>query len=274
MLIDFHTHSTASDGLLPPAELLARAQRRGVEALALTDHDTVAGYRAALEHPIAGLTLVPGVELSCHWGGATIHIVGLGMKIDDGALQHLLVSLDQLRRERAESIALKLARLGMPGALEGAQRLAGAGPICRPHFANWLVAEGHVDRVAKAFDKWLGNGKSADVKTQWPALQVAVAAITDAKGVAVLAHPLNYRFTRTKLRALCSEFALVGGAAIEIVNGRQAGSDIALLKRLAEDMGLAVSIGSDFHREWAHGADLGVDTAVAGDLPTVWELLF
>lgn len=273
MLIDFHTHSNASDGALPPVELVRRAKGLGLQALAITDHDTLAGWREASKAPVEGITLVPGVELSCRWGGATIHVVGLGVDGDNPRLAALLLQLDRLRRDRAAKIAAKLDRLGMPGAIEGAQRLAGDGPICRPHFAHWLVSQGYVETVGKAFDKWLGDGKPGDSKTQWPQLDESVSAITAAGGVATLAHPLKYRFTRSKLRALCSDFTTAGGSGIEIVNGRQSTVDITNLKRLSQEMGLAVSVGSDFHRDWVYGAELGVDTDIAGGLPTVWEML-
>ena len=273
MLIDFHTHSTASDGALTPAELLSRAQARDVKALAVTDHDTVSGCLEAMATPVADLKVVSGLELSCRWGGTTIHIVGLSVNPAQQGLTALLASLDRLREERAGRIAEKLDRLGMPGALAGARGLAGSGQICRPHFANWLVDEGYAKTAGVAFDKWLGNGKAADSKTPWPELATTVTAIRAAGGLPVLAHPLKYRFTRTKLRALCSDFGAAGGIAVEIVNGRQASSEIADLSRLAQEMDLAVSIGSDFHRDWPHGADLGVDTAVARGLPAVWEML-
>ena len=273
LLIDFHTHSTASDGALTPAELLRRAHARGVSALAVTDHDTVSGCLEAMAEPMADLQLVSGLELSCRWGGTTIHIVGLGIDPAQQGLTALLASLDRLREDRAGKIAEKLDRLGMSGALAGARGLAGSGSICRPHFANWLVSEGHAETAGVAFDKWLGNGKPADSKTQWPDLVTSVTAITAAGGLPVLAHPLKYRFTRTKLRALCSDFGAAGGIAVEIVNGRQTSTEIAALSRLAQEMDLAVSIGSDFHRDWPYGADLGVDTSVTRGLPAVWEML-
>ena len=273
MLIDFHTHSNASDGALPPLELVRRAKDLGVQALAITDHDTLAGWREVSKSPVEGITLIPGVELSCQWGGATIHVVGLGVDGDDPELAALLLQLDRLRRDRAAKIAAKLAKLGMPGAIEGAQELAGDGPICRPHFAHWLVSQGYVEPVGKAFDKWLGDGKPGDIKTQWPQLDESVSAITRSGGVATLAHPLKYRFTRSKLRALCSDFMTAGGSGIEIVNGRQGAADISNLKRLSQEMGLAVSVGSDFHRDWIYGAELGVETDIADGLPTVWQVL-
>ena len=273
LLIDFHTHTTASDGALSPSQLLLRAVDRGVEALALTDHDTLSGWRATQSLQSNGITLVCGVELSCQWGGATIHVVGLNVNANAAPLIDMIDHLQRLRGDRAVKIAAKLEQLGAAGALVGAQALAGDGAICRPHFAHWLVAEGHMPSVSRAFDKWLGNGKPGDIKTSWPNLAETSAVIVAAGGVPVLAHPLKYRFTRTKLRALCDAFSDAGGLAIEVVNGRQSDSEIAALKRLAKDKNLMVSVGSDFHREWAYGADLGVDVSVAGGVSGVWEMV-
>ena len=273
MLIDFHTHTTASDGALSPSQLLLRAVDRGVAALALTDHDTLSGWRATQSLQSNGITLVCGVELSCQWGGATIHVVGLNVNANADPLIDMIDRLQRLRGDRAVKIAAKLEQLGAAGALVGAQALAGDGAICRPHFAHWLVAEGHMPSVSRAFDKWLGNGKPGDIKTLWPKLAETIAVIVAAGGVPVLAHPLKYRFTRTKLRALCDAFSDAGGLAIEVVNGRQSDSEIAALKRLAKDKNLMVSVGSDFHREWAYGADLGVDVSVAGGVSGVWEMV-
>ncbi|MBT5208417.1 MAG: PHP domain-containing protein [Halieaceae bacterium] len=273
LLIDFHTHTTASDGALSPSQLLLRAAERGVQALALTDHDTLSGWQAAQALQADGIAIVCGAELSCQWGGATIHVVGLNVNANSEALVGMLEHLQQLRHDRAAKIGAKLEQLGAPGALAGAQALAGEAAICRPHFAHWLVSEGYMPTVSRAFDKWLGNGKPGDIKTLWPSLAETVAVIVAAGGVPVLAHPLKYRFTRTKLRAMCDAFSSTGGAAIEIVNGRQSDSEIVALKRLAKDKDLMVSLGSDFHREWAHGADLGVDTSIAGDVAGVWEMI-
>jgi predicted metal-dependent phosphoesterase TrpH len=273
LLIDFHTHTTASDGALSPSQLLLRAAERGVEALALTDHDTLSGWQAAQALQADSITIVCGAELSCQWGGATIHVVGLNVNANSEALVGMLEHLQQLRRDRAAKIGAKLEQLGASGALAGAQALAGEAAICRPHFAHWLVAEGYMPTVSRAFDKWLGNGKPGDIKTLWPSLAETVAVIVAAGGMPVLAHPLKYRFTRTKLRAMCDAFSSAGGAAIEIANGRQSDSEIVALRRLAKDKGLMVSLGSDFHREWAHGADLGVDTSIAGDVAGVWEVI-
>lgn len=273
MLIDFHTHTTASDGALDPCALLARAQALSITALAITDHDTIAGFEAVRQSPPTDLRLIAGIEISCVWGGVTIHVVGLGFDPDASAIQALLARLDDARRQRAVKIAERLASRNMPGGLDGARAIAGAAQIGRPHFAQWMVQAGHVVDTGTAFSRYLGQGKVGDIKAFWPALREAVEGITDSGGVAVLAHPLKYRMTRMKLQALCRDFASAGGLGLEILNGRQTSDETARLKRLAQEFQFAVSVGSDFHRDWQYGADLGVDSRVVGTMPTVWESL-
>ena len=263
MIIDFHTHSHASDGALSPEELVKAAMDAGVSQFAITDHDTVAGYReaAALSESFpAGFNLVSGTELSCVWGKTTIHVVGLGMDIEHPELVAGLEFLDAARAERATIIAQRLEKLGMPGGLEGARAFAGVSQIGRPDFARWMVQVGHVKDANEAFDKYLGAGKTGDVKACWPELAAVTSWITAAGGTAVLAHPLKYRFTRMKLRRLVADFQAAGGTAIEIFSGRQLPDQTEQLTRLAQECDLLVSAGSDFHREYDYGPRLGVDT--------------
>jgi predicted metal-dependent phosphoesterase TrpH len=274
VLIDFHTHSTASDGEWSPARLVEEARAAGIAMLALTDHDTVAGHRqaSALVSPGDSLQLVPGVELSCHWSSTTIHILGLGMDCDHPAMREALAFLDDARLQRAQKIAQRLGKLGFEGALEGAQAFAGDSQLGRPHFAAWLVANNHVADHTAAFDRYLGQGKPGDVKTFWPAMADVVDAIERAGGAAVIAHPLKYRFTGMKLRRLITDFVAAGGSAIEIASGRQSTDQLAHLQRLAREFSLEVSMGSDFHRPTQYSAPLGVtvpapDTGLVG----VWQ---
>ncbi len=273
MIIDFHTHSHASDGALSPRALLDEAVAAGVEQFALTDHDTVAGYCSLLEDDQAlpaGLELLAGTELSTLWSGVGIHVVGLGMDVAHPTLQAGLEILDAARRERAELIAGRLEKLGMAGALAGAQAQAGVSQIGRPHFAAWMVAAGHVADANQAFDKYLGAGKIGDVKTCWPGLAEATGWIVAAGGVAVLAHPLKYRMTRTKLKRCLKDFMAAGGRALEVYSGRQTDVQTRDLCKLALDLGLLASAGSDFHAHWEYGPQLGFD--VSG-LPRDLELL-
>jgi predicted metal-dependent phosphoesterase TrpH len=273
VLIDFHTHSSASDGVLTPHELLATAARSGISRFALTDHDTIGGYLSIQNQHIGGLVLISGVEISCVWSGVNIHVLGLNFDPQNPALLKLLAQLDSARCARAETIAKRLEQRGFSGALDGAQEIAGSSQIGRPHFARWLVQAGHVADEGKAFDRYLGRGKMGDVKTFWPALSEAVSAIEDAGGISTLAHPLHYGLTRTKLGVLIRAFKLSGGRAIEIVNGRQAAEDSHSLLKLAEAESLMISVGSDFHRETPWSAPLGVDVSVWDQVQSVWNAI-
>lgn len=275
MKIDLHCHSSASDGALAPAELVARAKARGVEVLALTDHDTLEGLPAA--HAAAseqGIRLIPGIEMSCQWGGATIHVLGYAFATDAPALEAAIAALHEGRWQRAELISRRLALKGLHGALEGARAIqtelgdSGNAPA-RPHFADFLVRAGHVRDRAEAFRKWLGNGKLGDVKQHWPELADAVATLRCAGAWISLAHPLQYDFTRSKRRKLVGAFIEAGGHSIEVVNGMQPAEQVGTLAILAREFGLMVSAGSDFHApgEWA---ELGMYRPVPDDLPPLW----
>ena len=274
MIVDFHTHSLASDGALAPIELLRRAKAAGVQQFALTDHDTTAGYLAVRHTSEAEeVGLISGVELSCRWATATIHVVGLNFDADAPEMTAMVEQLTQAREERAEKIATRLAGVGIDDALEGAKAIANGSQIGRPHFATWMVEAGAVDSVAEAFDKYLGAGKIGDVKMFWPPLSDVVQAITRAGGVAILAHPLKYRLTGMKLRALINDFKAAGGGALEVLNGRQPETDLKRLSQLAEGNGLMCSVGSDFHRDFEYGPKLGIDVERLPNGAHVWDTL-
>ena len=272
-MIDFHTHSAASDGALSASDLIERAAKEGVSRLALTDHDTVRGYLSVYQESPPGLDLISGVELSCQWGRVGIHVVGLGFQVQAADMKAHLVVLDAARKDRAERIAHRLERAGMQGALEGALAVAGDAQIGRPHFARWMVLAGHVASEQEAFKRFLGSGKPGDISILWPSLQDTVEVITRSGGVAVLAHPLHYRMTATRLRALADAFCEAGGGAIEVINGRPKAGDVEQLWRLASDRNVRVSVGSDFHRDSPYGAGLGVSITEMPEGVGVWETL-
>ncbi|WP_250461987.1 PHP domain-containing protein [Microbulbifer litoralis] len=276
--IDLHCHSTASDGILSPAQLVSRAKSQGVTLLALTDHDTVAGLaEARLTGRDLGVGILPGIEFSTRWGKHPVHVVGLNIDTGAPALQRAIELRGRLRRQRAEEIAGRLEKRGFAGALEGARALAGDSVLGRPHFARWLVQAGHVEDSAQAFKRYLGAGKAGDVKVDWPPLEDTVATIRAAGGQAVLAHPLKYGLTRTRLRGLLSAFAACGGRAVELLCGRQNPVQTRDLQRLvaslAEEDGapLYASLGSDFHQPEQPWRELGSVHLPAGVEP-VWKL--
>ncbi|MED5539746.1 MAG: PHP domain-containing protein [Pseudomonadota bacterium] len=274
MIVDFHTHSLASDGALAPMELLRRAKAAGIRQFALTDHDTTAGYLSVRYTSEANeVGLISGVELSCRWATTTVHVVGLDFDADAPVMIAMVEQLTQAREERAQKIATRLAGVGIEGALEGAKAIANESQIGRPHFATWLAETGAVASVTDAFDKYLGAGKIGDVKMFWPPLSDVVQAITRAGGVAILAHPLKYRLTGMKLRALINDFKAAGGGAIEVLNGRQPETDLKRLSQLAEGNGLMCSVGSDFHRDFEYGPKLGIDVERLPNGAYVWDAL-
>ncbi|MGK9067424.1 PHP domain-containing protein [Stutzerimonas chloritidismutans] len=275
MNVDLHCHSTASDGVLAPAVLVERAHARGVELLALTDHDTLEGLdEARATADSLGVRLVNGIELSCLWNGATIHVLGYAFARNAAPLASAIADLHDGRWQRAETIAQRLAAKGMPGALEGAravqQALGDSGNApARPHFAEFLVQAGHVRDRAEAFRKWLGAGKLGDVKQHWPTLERTVTTLAESGAWISLAHPWMYDFTRSKRRRLVAEFAQAGGHALEVVNGMQPLEQVGGLSILAREFGLMASGGSDFHAP-ADWSELGLYRTLPEDLSPLW----
>lgn len=275
MDVDLHCHSTASDGALAPAAVVARAFERGVRVLALTDHDTLDGLdEAGAAAQALGMQLVNGIELSCTWGGATIHVLGYAFNRDAPALQQAIAELYEGRWLRAAEIGKRLEAKGMPGALEGAraiqQELGDSGNApARPHFADFLVRSGYVKDRAEAFRKWLGSGKLGDVKQHWPELAQTVDTLRLAGAWISLAHPWQYDFTRSKRRKLIADFVGAGGHSLEVVNGMQPADQVGSLAILAREFGMFVTAGSDFHApgQWS---ELGVYRPVPEDLPPLW----
>lgn len=276
MKVDLHCHSTASDGVLAPAEVVSRAHARGVQLLALTDHDTLDGLDEARTAAAGlGVELINGIELSALWGGATVHVLGYAFATDAPALRQAIAELHEGRWQRAGEIAGKLARKGMDGALEGARAVqmelgdSGNAPA-RPHFAEFLVRAGHVKDRAEAFRKWLGNGKLGDVKQHWPSLEQAVATLRDSGAWISLAHPWQYECTRSKRRRLIGDFIRAGGHALEVSNGMQPDEQVGSLAILVREFGLLATVGSDFHcpGDWS---DLGLYRTPPEDLPFLWS---
>jgi predicted metal-dependent phosphoesterase TrpH len=269
-----HTHSTYSDGVLTPAELVRRAASRGVSLLALTDHDETGGLAEAMQAASAvDIRLVPGVEISAAWNGQTVHIVGLNIDVHAPQLADGLASIRRLRGERAVQIAAQLDSVGVTGSLSGAARHAGnSAAIGRSHFARFLVEQKHVRNTNDAFGRYLGAGRSGYVRPSWPELDQAIDWIHCAGGQAVLAHPDRYRLAPRVTRSLFEVFAQSGGDAVEI------GSDARFAAsgqiRLARQFGFALSSGSDFHAPGKNVRDLGDVTEIPTGVPVVWQRLW
>jgi 3',5'-nucleoside bisphosphate phosphatase len=269
---DLHTHTFYSDGALAPAELVARAAANGVQVLALTDHDVTDGIpEAQAAAAQAGITLIPGVEISVTWGTQTIHVVGLQIDIAHPELQAGLARLREFRAWRAEEIGRRLAKAGIPGAFEAARALAQRGLVSRTHFAQFLVAAGYAADIRSVFKKFLVHGKPGYVPGQWAGLEEAINWIRAAGGQAVLAHPARYKITATRLKKLLGEFRDAGGAAIEVVSGSHSRDDMFRFAQFAHHFGLLASSGSDFHGPQNYYMDLGPLPSLPDGCTPVWQ---
>lgn len=257
--IDLHSHSTYSDGVLSPPELVARAAVRGVNLLALTDHDEVGGLKEARDHAEqAGITFVDGVEISVSWCGRTLHIVGLQIDRRNADLAAGLAGVRAGRDRRAEQIASGLARAGIPGSLAGARAYAGnPALVSRTHFARFLVARGHARDVQSVFARYLVQGKPGYVEHEWAGLEAAVRWIRGSGGFAVIAHPGRYRLDDWQREALLADFVDLGGVAVEVATGSHAPGQCGVWADCARRYGLMASAGSDFHGPGESRRDLG-----------------
>ncbi|GAA3917890.1 PHP domain-containing protein [Litoribacillus peritrichatus] len=257
--IDLHCHTQVSDGALSPTDLIALAQKNKIEVLAVSDHDTLNGYRKC--KPLAdeaGIKLIPAAEFSCQIDRTNIHMVALGVDIDSVAMKKAEALQDEIREQRADTIAAKLEKhLAVKDVLENVKTIANGSVIGRPHFAKFLIQEGVVSDMEQAFNKFLGAGKIGDIKLIWPDVGDVIDFVHEAGGKAVLAHPLKYKMTKTKLSRLIDDFWDMDGDAIEVVSSRQKQDDTGWLLRQIDKRNMLASFGSDFHvsSSWS---DLGM----------------
>ncbi|MEL6117541.1 PHP domain-containing protein [Photobacterium sp. SP02] len=250
MLFDLHSHTTASDGRLTPAELVKRATDFRVDVLAITDHDTVAGLelaQQAIDAQNLALKLVKGIEISTVWNNFDIHIVGLNIDPAHADIVSLIAQQAERRTARAVLMGERLAKSQIDGAYEGARALAGDATLTRAHFARWLVEQGHAKTMQAVFKKFLTRGNTGYVPPNWCSIAEAVQAIHAAGGQAVLAHPGRYDMTAKWLKRLLTDFVAATGDAIEVAQPQQAQNERRTLAEYAEQFGLLSSQGSDFH---------------------------
>lgn len=272
---DLHCHSVVSDGTLTPEALAERAKANGVELWALTDHDEIGGQKRAMAAARAqGLNYLTGVEISVTFIGKTVHIVGLGFDADNEALNLGLIQTRGGRGQRALDMAAGLAKVGIHGAYEGALKYAGNHElISRTHFARFLVESGVCRETSEVFRKYLTEGKPGYVEHRWATLKDAVTWITQAGGMAIIAHPARYKFTANEEFALFTEFKGHGGQGVEVVTGSHSAAEYITYAATAREFGLAASRGSDFHSPDESHTELGTLPFLADDLTPVWALL-
>jgi 3',5'-nucleoside bisphosphate phosphatase len=251
--VDLHAHSTASDGAATPAALVVAARQARLTAIALTDHDTVAGVRAAIAAAEGnGLRVVPGVELSAVDASGETHLLGLHLA-DLEALDARLAELRDMRRTRAERIVQRLNALGVRVTIEDVLEQAAGGAIGRPHVARALIANGWAADMRSAFDRYLAAGRPAFVAKDRLSLADAIGMVHRAGGVAVLAHP-GASATPERLKAL----AALGLDGVEVRHPSHDEAEIARILALTERLGLLPSGGSDWHGQPDGSRALGV----------------
>jgi predicted metal-dependent phosphoesterase TrpH len=273
-LVDFHTHSHFSDGVLAPAALVERARMRNVGTLALTDHDTTAGLAEARDAcNAAGIRFVPGVELSANWRGQTIHIVGLRVNESHAGFNSHLDAVLARRQTRLREIGERLEnRARLPGR-ELAACAASATAPTRLHLARLLVERGHARNTQEAFDRWLNRDKPGHVPAEWPSLAAAMTVLRDSEAIPVLAHPHRYRLSAGGLRELTAAFVQEGGAALEASMAGMSPNDADRIASLCRRFKLLASMGSDFHDPAVPWNPLGRWLKLASGLDPVTNLL-
>jgi predicted metal-dependent phosphoesterase TrpH len=268
---DLHSHSSVSDGTTPPADVMDRAAAAGLNVIALTDHDTVAGHReaaAALPH---GLTLLPGMELSCRLSGHSVHVLGYLFDAGHAELAGEMAAIRDSRVSRAREMVRRLGELGVPVTWDQVQAIAGSGVVGRPHIARALAAAGVVADPADAFSpEWIGPGGRVYV-TRYALDPIrAVTLIGAAGGVSVLAHPRGYGRGWQIPDDVIAELAGAGLTGIEVNHPQQDEAARAALTALAASLGLVPSGGSDDHGELT-GFRIGTEIAPQGSYQRLIE---
>ena len=276
MLRDLHSHTTASDGSLSANELLKLAAERGVDELAITDHDSVDSVAEAIElSSNYGVSVVPGVEISATWnskGQDTVHIVGLQINHEHAGLQSFLKTIQDKRRDRAVEMGIRLEETGVKGAQPDIEYLVDSQPmVCRTHLAQYLRERGEVKNFGDAFKKYLAKGGKAYVKDEWFDLEDAVAMIRQAGGIPVLAHPTRYVMGSNKLKRLIEQFKSFGGLGVETCYPNIHPGQKNLLADWSKQYGLYASQGSDFHSPDKPWALLGKFAPLPEKVTPVWE---
>jgi len=265
IVADLHTHSSISDGNLSPLELVALAASKGLTALALTDHDTLAGLHLALRSAEScTLRIIPGVEISAEYEPGMLHVLGYFPSYPQG-LESALEQVQRARRERIPRIITRLNNIGMP--ITEAEVLQGArGAMAgRPHIARILVKKGYVKTYDEAFDGYLGTGKAAyvpKVKLTW---EKTIHLIREHGGLPVLAHPYTLGLERGDLLSFTARLCAAGLAGIEVHYPEHTPDQISLYSDIASELNLVITGGSDFHgpeRNSCMPGDFGIDAGL------------
>ena len=271
-IIDLHCHSTISDGLFSPEDLVKYAHSKNVDILALTDHDDIDGLdRARKVAKSLGILFINGVEISVTWHKRTLHIVGLNFNNKDKELINGLKKIRAGRDARAEKMAHGLGMAGIMGSFEGASAYSKDGAVGRIHFAQYLVEKGHAKDIKSVFKKFLTPGKPGYVNHVWSSLEEAVSWISKAGGDAVIAHPGRYDMGNKLYPKLMQDFKDLGGVGIEVVSGSQDPSQSSFFANLAKEFGLSASCGSDFHGPGISFRQMGQMQTLPANCDPIWN---
>lgn len=259
--VDLHCHSTASDGTLPPAEVVRLARRAGLSAMALTDHDTVAGIpEAQAEARALGIDFLPGIEISAEYPHpGTMHILGYGVDPASPDLQNLTRQLIEGRDNRNPKIIARLRELGVAITMQEVEREAGGKVIGRPHIAAILLRKGYVSSVKHAFDKFLAPGGLAYFDKERLTPRQALEMIRASGGLPVLAHPVQLRTSNdAQLEQVVKDLKDLGLAGLEVLHSDHDAPLVEKYTNLADRMDLLKTGGSDFHGSNKKDIDLGL----------------
>lgn len=250
--IDLHVHSNFSDGTMSPSEIVFHASDLGLAAIALTDHDTVSGVPEALSAaesmaPDDRITVIPGAEITAGYQERDIHILGLFLDHNNRQLTDGLAESIRCRERRNEKMAENLRRAGIPITLEALREMEPETVITRAHFARFLTTRGYTRSNQDAFDRYLGSDTPYYVKREYMELEEAIGLIHGAGGLAVLAHPLLYRYSLENTEVLIAYLKNLGLDGVEVFYSSNMGADESYLRRFANRYDLVMTGGSDFH---------------------------
>lgn len=272
IIIDLHCHSTISDGILSPSDLVKYAHKKNVKVLALTDHDDISGLKDARNESIQkNIIFINGVEISVTWRKRTIHIVGLNFDDKNENLKKQLKLIRDGRENRAIKMSEELGNVGIKNALKGARNYSKSGSLGRIHFAQYLVETGLAKNVKSVFKKYLTEGKPGYVNHTWAPIKDAVRWINDAGGIAVIAHPGRYDMGSKLYPELFKEFKDYGGGGVEIMSGSQDPSQLNYFANLSNQFGLLSSCGSDFHGPGISFRDMGKLYSFPKECTPIWS---
>ena len=256
--VDLHTHSNKSDGSLSPAELVTLAHQKGLSAIALTDHDTTAGLDEAIQTgKELGITVIPGVELSCEYQGRDVHIVGLDINHKDSHFSETLQEFVDSRDLRNRKMCQKLTDAGMPVDYDELMETFGESVITRAHYARFMLEKGYIKSLSEAFDRYIGDNCPYYIPREKVTPTQGIELILSAGGIPVLAHPLLYKMGKERLNTLVAELKSAGLVALEAVYCTYTPSDEREMRALAAKHDLLISGGSDFHGAAKPGLELG-----------------